>query len=276
MALEDQANVKIINNNNNSDLCFVFFSSNGLINGKKTKEYIIENDYYEFINICNNPKIRNISSKILLLRDLELNFYVNGINEAINSIDKMIELIKVNTKNKHIIAAGYSGGGYMAILISLFLDNVIKVFSFGGVLNLYSWKGSLNDTSFLENTSLVEASKILSKSKYFNLLPFLSRRCHPSIFHFYGNKSKSDLLVLEEFKNYQDDKIFFIGVDSDKHGGLLNYFDYISIFTSKDSKMIKLSKYKHLSRKMLSMKMQGLLNYLMNIIRTYIWQKRKG
>ena len=87
-----QDNFLIINNKeSDSNLCYVFCSSNGIFWNARDEKYVIENNYFEFKNIASDKRINNYK-KIIFLRDMDTSFYVNGINKNINSIEKIISL----------------------------------------------------------------------------------------------------------------------------------------------------------------------------------------
>ena len=267
-------NYKIINLNNKKNLCYVFFSSNGIINGKRTLKDVLDSDYYEFSNVAKSRSVLKKASKIIFLRDLELNFYVNGINDSINSIDCILDFLLKETKGCEVIAVGYSGGGYIATICGLKMSNVKRVYSFGGVYNLFSWRGSHLETSFSVNRDLVANQTNFEKEKYYNLIKYLSgERFSADFYHFYANKSESDLLVLKELKSHIVSKNFhFIEMDSNKHGGQLSYYDYVGLLNKPINSHLsfKNAEYSNIS---LSIKLQGFCMYFINKFKNIRYKK---
>ena len=269
-------NYKIIELKNKTNLCFVFFSSNGIINGKRSLEDVVQDDYYEFLNVASCRSVLKKASKIIFLRDLELNFYVNGISKTIDSISSIINFLREKTNGFDVVAVGYSAGGYMATICGLELDNVKRVYSFGGVFNLYSWKGSHLETSFLLNNVLVSNQNNKTKEKYYNIIPsLLNNKTKANFYHFFANKSESDLLVLNELKMYNLPSNFhFVELNSTKHGGQLSFYDYVGLLSKSINYSLVFKKSSY-SKLQLSIKLQGLLKYLINLIRNTIYKRGK-
>lgn len=269
-------NYKVINMNNKNRVCYVFFSSNGIINDKKSLNDILLNDYYEFSNVADAKKIKERAGKMIFVRDLSLNFFVDGINNSVNSIDSILELLNKETEGYDVISVGYSAGGYMAIITALYLKNVKRVFSFGGVFNVYSWRGSHLETRFELNKTLVLNKNNLAKEKYYNLLATIKNtkisRCE--FYCFYAKNSVSDIEVLNEAKLAKLPSCFHLVVlDSKKHGGQLSYYDYVGLL-SKKLKFRLVFKNKVYNKNSFSIKAQGLIPYYLNRVRE--WRYRKG
>ena len=258
-------NYKIMNFNNKKKICYVFFSGNGIINNNKTLNDVIDKDYYEFSNVAKSEKIINSVSKIIFFRDLELNFYVNGVNDNINSIDDVIDFLSKETNGLDVVVVGYSAGGYLATICGIKMNNVKRVYSFGCVYNLYSWQGSHLEASFLSNKDLIANQTNAKKEKYYNLIPFMaSKKLKTDFYHFYGNKSESDLRVLEELKTHNISRCFhFISLDSTKHGGNLSYYDYLGLFIKPINVPLSFKKAEY-SKIAISIKLQGGLRFLFN------------
>lgn len=268
-------NYKIINFNNKKKICYVFFSSNGIINNNKTLDDVIDKDYYEFSSVINAKKIKQKASKIILLRDLELNFYVNGINCNINSIEKILDFLRKETIGFNVIAVGYSAGGYMATICGLFLPNVARVFSFGGVFNLYTWKGSHLETSYSMNKSLIANAENDIKRKYYNIIPYIeSNEGINTIFYcVYSVGSNSDTKVLKELDEFNIPTNFiFIRMNSKKHGGELSFYDYVALLQKPLNKKLSFS-YQCYSKQIFSIKIQGLFGYLINLFKTKLYKR---
>ena len=74
--------------------------------------------------------------KQIWIRDITKEFYVRGINNQINSIDKMIDFLKKETEGYRSICIGSSAGGYIATLLGAVL-NAEYVYCFSGYFNLF-------------------------------------------------------------------------------------------------------------------------------------------
>lgn len=105
-----------------SDICYIFFSSNGLYypdTRKVFEEEIFQKDRYEWKWMAKNSGIYNIAGKIIFVRDIYKVWYTKGINNKSNTIDKVLELLKELTEGYRIVTVGSSAGGYMAALAAV-------------------------------------------------------------------------------------------------------------------------------------------------------------
>ena len=266
-------NYKIINSDSHSNVCYLFFSSTGIVNSTRSKEWVIEHDYYEFINVAQSKRFLDRASKMVFLRDLTGNFYINGINSDIDSVDKIISFLRNETVGYDVIAVGVSGGGYLAMISAALLPNVVRVYMFGALFNIGSWKGSHLQYSFADTDVFKMNLSIPEKAKYFNLFLMLKNfsRSNLDIYYFYGNKSECDLGLVSEIKENGMAKIVsFVGVDTAKHGGELSYYDYVSLLSKSPYK--KLLFKECYSKLCLSIKLQGLFGYITNRIKNAYWR----
>lgn len=127
-------NYKIIENSDcDGNDCVLFFSSHNVWfpNTEESFRYsFVENDYYEWLKFS---KIK--AKKVIYFRDIFKQWYVTGINEEINSIDKMISFMKEQTMGMKIITVGSSAGGYAAALFAAVL-NAERCICFSGQFTL--------------------------------------------------------------------------------------------------------------------------------------------
>lgn len=129
-------NYKIIENPDSCEnSCVLFFSSHNIWfpNTEEAFRYsFVENDYYEWLKFS---KVN--AKKVIYFRDIFKQWYVTGINERINSIDKMLSFVKEQAKGMKIITAGSSAGGYAAALFAAVL-NAERCICFSGQFSLFS------------------------------------------------------------------------------------------------------------------------------------------
>lgn len=134
-----QENYKEVIVNEEENLCYIFFSGNGLYFPNTEEEFkrvIIEKDRYEWENIAKSSFLQEKAGKYIFLRDLYKSWYVKGINSSINSIDKLYEWLKEKTNGYRVITVGNSAGGYMAALLGSMLQAEM-IFDFSGQFSLY-------------------------------------------------------------------------------------------------------------------------------------------
>ena len=104
-------NYKIIDFNNDKKICLIFCSSNGLYRKDVASNIkILESDKYDWDNISNSKRLLKIAGKYIFIRDIFCHTYVDGINERINTIDRIINFLKEETKGCSLYLIGHSGG----------------------------------------------------------------------------------------------------------------------------------------------------------------------
>ncbi len=102
-------NYKVVDLSGKSKTCIIFFSSNGLYypNEVKTlKKEIINNDYYEWLNVSKSVRIQRYAKRIIYVRDIYKQWYVVGINCRYNTIEKTTELLEYLSDGYEIITVG--------------------------------------------------------------------------------------------------------------------------------------------------------------------------
>lgn len=121
----NQENFQCIDTGINSDLCYIFFSSNGLYypNTKEVfEEQIVKKNRYEWKRVVKNSTIPKKAGKIIYVRDIYKQWYSRGINSRLNTVDKTIEMLKELVQGYRVVTVGSSAGGYMAVLAAIKLN----------------------------------------------------------------------------------------------------------------------------------------------------------
>ena len=254
-------NYKVIDlDNKKSNICYVFCSSNGLYTSLDSNK-IFDKNKYEWENICQNKKIRKNAIRIIFLRDIYCHSYVDGINERVNSIFKIVELIKDLTKGYDVYTVGYSGGGYLSMILGCYLDNCTRVYSFGGLFNLRLWHGDHSNYCF-EQCGFYTKYLNTPREKFYEIKNLIiNTKSKDKILHFYGSLHKEDVLQID----YIGTRVDSIPINSDKHSDGLFSFDLVKLITINDKRFNKISKIK-IKRKLtpttFSIKYFGLCHYL--------------
>jgi len=147
---------------NNETYTAIYFSSNGLFNDVETFERnIVEKNKFEFYK----TKIDK-ATKHIYIRDINRKWYSNGINKELDSVEKVVEFLKEETKGTKIITLGSSMGGYGAVLFGILL-NAEYIFNFSGKCVL--------DEYYNKYSSIVGLIKN-SNIPIFYMVPSLSQR----------------------------------------------------------------------------------------------------
>ena len=111
------------------DICVVYFSSHNIYYPNTEEVFrkkIIEKDAYEWYS----TRIE-AGHKHIFIRDIQKQWYIQGINKRINSPEKLLDFLKKECEGYRIITVGSSAGGYAAVLYGSQLG-AEKVFSFNG------------------------------------------------------------------------------------------------------------------------------------------------
>lgn len=187
---KEDKNYKIIYTKSKSKKVLIFFSGHGLyLDEKQFKISILDKNEYHGENIIKNKLIQNNFSLIILARDIYQSHYDFGINNDLNTKDKVIKFLKNLTYGYEVITAGSSAGGYMAILAGVKL-NAERIYSFSGQ---FVWEPLKDYASLLDIIQL-----------------------NNNIFYFYPAGLDIDIRqynLIKDFKN-----IIVFPFDGDNHG----------------------------------------------------------
>ena len=118
-------NYQCVETGEKSDLCYIFFSSNGLYypNTKEVfEEQILKKDRYEWKWVAEHSQIPRYAGKIIYVRDIYKKWYSRGISSSVNTIDQVLNLLKGLTEGWRVVTVGSSAGGYMAVLAAVKLN----------------------------------------------------------------------------------------------------------------------------------------------------------
>ncbi len=203
--------------NNKSQKCIIFFSGNGLYypNTEQVFELaIIKRNKFEWDNIAKSLYIAKNYEKVIFVRDIFKQWYVTGINDRVDSIEKLYELLKDLCGDNEIVTVGNSAGGYIATLMGYML-NAVAVFSFSG--------------QFMLNAENINYGPIIERyrsnpniEKYFDVKKFSNEVT--KVFYFCPDKVQIDIFQLSYIKNTEN--VFTFLFDSETHGQTINGKDY--------------------------------------------------
>lgn len=225
-------NYQCIDTGVESNICYIFFSSNGLYypNTKIIfEEQIFLKDRYEWKWVVKNSKIPQIASRIIYVRDIYKCWYSRGINNRINTIEKTLELLKELTKGYRIVTVGSSAGGYMAVLTAIKLDALfcinfsgqyavseeldIPYKNISGLLEAYKGTIFYFVPAYCENDE--KQYRLVEKKECIKIFFFNEKRhaatMLPGNMSYIIDKSEADLLKLyESYVSQKINKFFFL------------------------------------------------------------------
>ena len=173
--------------------CAIYFSSNNLYypndNNAFKKEIITKNKYEWYTTRINKAE------KHIFIRDIFKQWYLAGINESLNTIEKLVDFLKEETKGYKTITVGSSSGGYASVLFGQLLS-AEYCYSFNGQLQLF-WQ--MQNSSPEKDPLLFTLKKRETAFKYYNIVNYI--KTPSSILYFNSRKSEEDIAQLEYIKN---------------------------------------------------------------------------
>jgi hypothetical protein len=187
--------------------CVVYFSSNNIYYPNTEaifKKDILNKNKFEWYGL----RVQK-AKKHIFIRDIQKQWYLNGINHEINSIEKLQVFLKQETKGYKTIMLGSSSGGYAASLLGSLLD-VEYVISFNGQFQLLD----LIKTSSAAVDPIVFREKENPEiNKFFSIKSYITQPA--KINYFYSTKSNWDIINKEHI---EDVGISIISFKTSNHG----------------------------------------------------------
>lgn len=203
--------------NPNSDLCYIFFSGNGLYYPDEEEVFenvVLKADRYEWTEISKSDYVQNIAGKCIFIRDIYKSWYVTGINNRIDTINKLVDVLKSKVSGYRVRTVGNSAGGYMAALVGALINAEI-IFDFSGQFSLYAEE--VVDSYYFLN----KYKNDICRSSYYNILPYI--KDYVPIMYFFPNYSKYDMKQSELVKTL--DNVYSFAFDEYKHGSTMKGSD---------------------------------------------------
>ena len=190
------------------DYCAVYFSSNDIYY-PNTKEIfqkrIVEQDTYEWYG----TRIKK-AYKHIFIRDLYKQWYLKGINNRIDTPEKLFEWLKAETLGYKVITLGSSAGGYAALFYGSQLHaECILAFNPQFELN------TLFERSDESKNPILYRLRGTEWSKYFDIAPMLNNAAS-DIYYFYSLRSSWDILQSQHIKDIK--RIHQICFSTSHHG----------------------------------------------------------
>lgn len=193
----------------------VYFSSNGLWYRGKTSfdVQILQKNRFEWKrNMLKNADMH------IFVRDIFCFSYYYGINNKIDSIEKLSDFLAVLTKDcTQVIMLGSSAGGYAAALVGSLLE-VSYVFSFSGQFDIDKFGkncSKYNNFPCINLPPMVDEQEAAQRDQYRQIEQFVAKSQVP-IFYFVGSENwvdKDDCAIAESLANVRVFK-----VKNAKHG----------------------------------------------------------
>ncbi len=174
------------------DLCVVYFSSNELYYPNTAKAFennILVKDKFEW-----QRNYIRYAHKHIFIRDVQKQWYMEGISEKYNSPQALLRLLRELTTGFRVYIMGSSAGGFAALLYGSLLQ-VDRVYAFNAQLNLNLIIEGSN--AFVD--PILFRYNDQEQSKYFVIENFLDSE--RDYFYFQSSKSLIDIKQYNSLKN---------------------------------------------------------------------------
>jgi hypothetical protein len=231
--------------------CVIYFSSNSIYYPNTEENFIqtiVSKDHYEW----KKNKIKD-AHKHIFIRDIFKQWYLLGINNKINSIEKLSAFLKKETQGYHTICIGGSAGGFAASLLGCLID-AEKSYSFNGQFEVATLLDS--EDNRLLNPLLVENETNISINKYYNITPHINDK-KTQIYYFTSAFSEWDVQQYEVVKDVEN--VNTIRFNSQVHGIPFELIDMHATLLAKESTLQKMVNKKPISTLQYSIKLNGLI-----------------
>lgn len=194
------------------DLCVIYFSSNEIYYPNTIQAFnyaIIKRDKYEW----KRNRFPN-AGKHIFIRDIRKQWYIGGINNALDTPLKMMDFLKTETNGYKVYTLGSSAGGYAAILFGSMLK-ASRVYAFNAQLNL---QVTMKTSGPLTDPILFERVENKEYNFYFNLSNFIASGDSTDYYYFQSCRSQMDLDQYTAITENAKKKLKIIRFKTSNHG----------------------------------------------------------
>jgi len=173
--------------------CVIFFSSHGIYfpnTDAQVRQRIFEEDRYEW-----KKNIPVWANKVIFLRDVQKQWYLEGINSRLDTPAKVLDMLREETKGHQISCVGSSAGGYAAMLYGnkLAAERIIS----------YSGQVSLDDFALRhpgQNPLVTRYMNDPRMREYFDITSCV-QACKAPVFHLYAPSNSEDFAQARRLKD---------------------------------------------------------------------------
>lgn len=197
--------------NTESRRCIIFFSANSLYSPNEADVFqkrIIEEDHYEGLNIAQNKLIRKYFGRCIWVRDIYKSWYVAGINNTYDSIDKVCELLESLGGGYEYYTVGGSSGGYMATICGIKL-HAKAIYNLSGQYNLWTTEAGIS--RLLKKFTADE-----NRNQYYDIGNMTL--CDIPILYFYPSRVLQDEKQATYIHGINQKNIYYFPIISKVHG----------------------------------------------------------
>jgi len=233
-----------------SKICAIYFSSNFIYYPNNEDSFltsIFDKNRFEWWNL-RHPK----ACKHIFIRDVYKQWYLHGINDELDSIEKLSDFLKEEIEGFDSYFIGSSAGGYAAVLLGSML-NAKRIYTFN---NQFFLTDLLEKSTVLVNPIIFRERNNPAISKFYSIKSYIN---NPSIiYYFLSATSDWDKCQYEEVKELPMNVIV---VNTNVHGIPLLKNNLLPMFSFSEELLKKLTK-KSLNPLLFSLKIVGLFKTL--------------
>ena len=225
-----EKNCKINIKEDSNKPIIIFFTSNDV--GKVNSDNPPDNKY-NYINITKTRFFQKKQYDTIFIRDISRSWYLYGINETCNNIDKVLNLLNDKCQGRKIITVGGSAGGFAAIYFGLLLK-AERIITFDAQVNIPLW------LSFYEGLDTYDYLPSDFNDRIPDIFEIIKNNSDTKIYYFYAMQSKIDLYQYDTIKDFKNFICF--PFNSNEHARTVMAENMLDIIFFSDVKLNKLSK----------------------------------
>ena len=259
-------NCRIEDHPGGSGTCVIYCSSNNIWFPNEEAVFrrrILEDDAYEWTRI----RVPGASREIFL-RDIYKSWYVTGINDRLDTLDKLIAFLRQQCRGYSTVVIGSSAGGYLAALLSAKLEAAYAI--------VFSAQFEVRNPWAMEaNPFLQRYRQEEERSRYYDLKDHLADSKTP-VYYILPGKSPQDLHQLEHIRQIPCVKP--IVLRSRRHGVVVlkgNLKDLLSLSREQMEELHRRGRGKALSPIGFSLELAGVKKTLAALGREALAQVKK-
>jgi len=229
----NKANYEIAEINPRGSTCVLYFSSHGLYFPNTLDEFqriVIEQNRFEW-----KRNVLPSARKVIFLRDVTKQWYLEGINARLNSIEKVCAFLKEETAELKIICVGDSAGGYAAALFGSLLE-ASATFCFSAQFSL---RRVLEEGNLEKNPTVAKYVNEPKINKFYDLSDAIQTSKIP-IYYFYPARCPFDIDQALLVKNIEN--VYSFAFDSKIHGQTCYPINFVDLFSSSREALLALHK----------------------------------
>ena len=225
-------NYEVLELNPNDRRCIIYFSSHDLYYPNQPHVFhrnIIEGNRFEWKN-----NVLRSAKRAIFVRDVTKQWYLDGINPRLNTIEKLASFLAEQTLGLEVICVGNSAGGYVATLIGSLLQ-ASHVFNFSGQFSLHEMVQTAEDRAL--HPTVVKYENNPEYRKHYSIVGTLKAAATP-VFYFFPAHAAWDSSQSQLVAGLQS--VYPFRFDTEQHGSTCYYINYLDLFSKTREELCQL------------------------------------